>query len=108
MKVFGGSAKVLGGMAGGKVAFDAAAAQAAKDALIMASADITAKFEINAADPGSESKPEVWTNWEDFTAKAKALNDAALAIDVTSVEGIQAGMGAIGGSCKSCHTAYRM
>ncbi len=108
MKSFGGAAKTLGGMAGGDVAFDAAAAEAAKAALIAASAETAAKFEVNAADPGSKSKPDVWTNWDDFALKAKALNDAATALDATTVEGLQAGMGAIGGACKACHTAYRM
>ncbi len=108
MKSFGGAAKTLGGMAGGEMAFDAAAAEAAKATLIAASAEIAAKFEVNAADPGSEAKPDVWTNWDDFVLKGKALNDAATALDASTVEGIQAGMGAIGGACKACHTAYRM
>lgn len=108
MKTFGGAAKTLGGMAGGEVAFDAAAAEAAKAALLAGSAEIVAKFEANNADPGSKSKPEVWTNWEDFAAKSKAMTDAATALDATSVDGVKAGMAAIGGSCKGCHTAYRM
>ncbi len=108
MKSFGGAAKTLGGMAGGEVAFDAAAAEAAKAVLIAGSAEIAAKFEVNAADPGSEAKPDVWTNWDDFALKAKGLNDAATALDASTVEGVQAGMGAIGGACKACHTAYRM
>lgn len=108
MKSIGGATKTLGGMAGGDVAFDAAAADAAKAILVAAAADIPAKFEKNAADPGSEAKPEVWTNWADFLVKAKALGDASAALDATSVEGVQAGMAGIGGSCKACHTANRM
>jgi len=108
MKSFGGAAKVLGGMAGGEVAFDAAAAAAAKAALVDGAAMIAAKFETNATDAASESKPEVWTSWDDFVAKGKALGDAAAALDVASVDGVKAGMGAIGGACKDCHTSYRM
>ncbi len=107
MKSFGGAAKALGGMAGGEVAFDAAAAEAAKAALVAGAAEIAAKFETNATDPASESKPEVWTNWDDFVAKGKALGDAAGALDVASLDGIKAGMGAIGGACKDCHMTYR-
>jgi cytochrome c556 len=106
MKSFGGAAKTLGGMAGGG-AYDAAAAEAAKAALIAGAAEIAAKFEMNVEDPESEAKPEVWTNWEDFLVKAKALGDAAVALDVASAESIGAGMGAIGGACKDCHTTYR-
>jgi len=106
MKSLGGAAKTLGGMAGGG-AYDAAAAEAAKAALIAGAADIAAKYETNVEDPDSESKPEVWTTWEDFLVKAKALGDAAAALDVASAETIGAGMGAIGGACKDCHTTYR-
>ena len=108
MKTFGGAAKTLGGMASGDVAFDAAAAEAAKAVLVAGAAEIPAKFEKNAVDPGSEAKPEVWTNWADFLVKAKGMGDAASALDATTIEGVQAGMGAIGGSCKACHTTYRM
>lgn len=108
MKSFGGAAKTLGGMAGGDVAYDAAAAEAAKAALIAGAADIAAKWEVAGNDPASESKPEIWTNWDDFMAKGKALGNAAAALDVASAESIGAGMGAIGGTCKDCHTTYRI
>jgi cytochrome c556 len=108
MMAQGGAAKVLGGMASGEVAFDAAAAEAAKAALVEASGNIPVVFEPNTTDAASKAKPEVWTGWDDFAAKAKALNDAAMALDVTSAETIGAGMGAIGGACKDCHTTYRM
>jgi cytochrome c556 len=99
--------KVLGDMAGGKTAFDAAAAEAAKTALAAAAADIPVKFEPQATDPASKSKPEIWTNWADFTAKGAALATAATAVDASTLEGVQAGMGAIGETCGSCHRAYR-
>ena len=108
MDVIGMNTKVLGEMAGGKIAFDAAAAGAAEAALVAASADIAAKFEPQATDPKSEAKPEIWTNWADYQAKATALNTAATALDATTVEGVQAGMAGVGGSCKACHSAYRL
>jgi cytochrome c556 len=108
MKIIGKNTGILGNMAGGKDPYDAAAAEGAKAALIDASAKIEATFkDEGAADPASEAKPEVWANWDDFLVKAKALNTAAGAIDVASVETIGAGMGAIGGACKDCHTTYR-
>lgn len=99
---------ILGKMAGGETAFDAAAADGAKAAIIAASAEIAAKFEPQASDPKSTSKPEIWTNWDDFVKKGEALNAAATALDATTLEGVQAGMGGIGGSCRDCHTAYRI
>ena len=108
MKTIGGATKALGDMAGGKAAYDAAAAEAAKAALVAASLDVEAKFTPTTADPAEEAKPEVWTNWADFLVKATALTDAATAIDASSAESIGAGMAGVGGSCKACHTAYRM
>jgi cytochrome c556 len=108
MKAMGGAAKALGGMAGGEVAYDAAAAEAAKQTLIASAGEIEAKFTANVEDAGSAAKPEVWTNWDDFVAKAKALGDAANAMDVASAETIGAGMAGVGGACKACHTDYRV
>lgn len=109
MRTIGKNTGVLGGMAGGKSAYDAAAAEAAKAALIEASAGIEAAFkDQGAADPASEAKPEIWTNWDEFLKKAGALNAAATALDVASVETIGAGMGALGGACKDCHTQFRV
>ena len=108
MKSFGGAAKALGGMAGGEMAYDQAAAEAAKAALVAGAAEIAAKFEAPIDDPESEAKPEIWANWDDYLVKAKALGDAAAALDVASAESIGAGMGAIGGACKDCHTTYRV
>lgn len=108
MKSVVASTKTLGTMASGEVAHDAAAAEAAKQALIAAAGEIETKFTNNATDPASEAKPEVWTNWDDFLVKAKALGDAAGTLDVASAESIGAGMGAIGGTCKDCHSDYRI
>lgn len=109
MRVVGKNTGILGDMAGGKAAYDAAAAEAAKAALVEAAGQIEIAFkDQGAADPASESKAEIWTNWEDFLADAKALGDAAGAMDVSSAETIGAGMRALGGACKDCHTEFRM
>ncbi|WP_135450872.1 MULTISPECIES: c-type cytochrome [Tabrizicola] len=109
MKLVGMNTGILGNMAQGKDPYDAAKAEAAKAALIEAAGKIEATFaEQGGADPASEAKPEIWANWDDFLAKAKAMGDAAGAIDVASVESIGAGMGAIGGTCRDCHSTYRV
>jgi cytochrome c556 len=109
MRVVGKNTGILGDMAGGKAAYDAAAAEGAKAALIEAAAGIEAAFKDQGGeDPASEAKPEIWANWDDFLADAKALGDAAAAMDVASAETIGAGMGALGGACKDCHTEFRV
>ena len=109
MRVVGKNTGILGDMAGGKAAYDAAAAEAAKAALVEAAGQIEVAFkDQGAADPASEAKPEIWTKWDDFLADAKMLGDAAGAMDVSSAETIGAGMGALGGACKDCHTEFRV
>lgn len=109
MKLQGKNAGVLGGMASGKAAYDAAAAEAAKAVLLETSSKIPETFmEPGEPDPASLAKPEIWTNWDDFVVKATALNTAVAALDVSSVETIGAGMAAIGGACGGCHEVYRV
>ncbi len=103
----GGSMKVLGGMASGEVPFDAAAAGAAKAALMASSAEIGAKFMTQATDPKSKAKPEIWTEWDDFMADGKKLNEAATALDASTADGLKAGLGAVGAVCKDCHTEFK-
>ncbi len=107
MKTIGGNVKILGDMAGGKADYDAAAAEAAKAAIVAAAADISVKFETSSTDPDSKAKPEIWTNWDDFVAKGQGLADAINALDASSLDGVKAGMGAVGGACKDCHSTYR-
>ena len=103
----GGAMKVLVGMAKGEVAFDATAAAAAKAALVKNAAGITAAFKTNATDPENHAKPEIWTSWDDFTAKAKGLADASAALDTSSLDGVKAGLDGVGGACGACHKAYK-
>lgn len=108
MGTVGMNTKILGDMAGGKADFDAAKADAAKLALVEAASKIPEAFKGQGTDAESEAKPEIWTNWDDFLLKAEALGKAATALDATTVEGVQAGMGGLGGACKDCHTKYRI
>lgn len=109
MKTIGKNIGILGGMAKGEVAYDAAGAEGAKAAMLEAAGKIEATFkDQGAADPASEAKPEVWTNWDEFLADAKKLEEAVGALDVASAESIGAGLGAVGGACKDCHTEFRI
>ena len=103
----GAALGLLGGMAKGDKAFDATAAEAAKQTLITDAAGTAAVFKTNASDPASHAKPEVWTSWDEFVADADNLGKAAAALDTTSLDGIKAGLGAIGGACKDCHTEFK-
>lgn len=109
MKSNGQNIGILADMAQGKAPYDAAAAEAAKAALVANMGNIEATFmDQGAADPASAARPEIWANWDTFLAKAKGGIDAAGALDVSSAESIGAGMEALGGSCGACHTDFKL
>lgn len=101
------STGTLGNMASGRATFDAAAATAAKADLAAAAAALPALFEAPEADPVSKASARIWSDFAGFSAQAEALVTAAEALDVSSLEGVKAGMGVVGGTCRECHQAYR-
>lgn len=99
---------VIGGMAQGKVAFDAEQAAAARDALLAASQKVPDAFKANETDPKSESAETIWTDWDGFLAEATAMQNATAALQTASLDDLRAGIGAIGKSCGGCHKTYRI
>lgn len=109
MGLIGSNMKALGKMAKGATPFDAAAAQAAFAKIAEKAAMVPTVFETEANDPESKAAPEIWLNWEDFTAKAAALKAAAEAgTSVDSPEALGAAVGKLGATCKACHSVYKM
>lgn len=108
MSTIGDSMKVLGGMAQGKMAFDAEKAGAAVAAISSEATLVPQLFEVQETDPESEAKPEIWANWTKFTGNADALLVAAQGVDSSTLEGVQAGLMTLGGTCKDCHSEFRI
>ena len=108
MKEIKGAMGVLGGMAKGAIAFDAAAAGAAQNTLIEQSGMVAATFEANETDPKSEALPSIWENWDTFVDMADDLTFAAEGLDASSLDGVRSGLGNIGASCGACHKKFRM
>ena len=102
--------KVLGGMAKGQVPFDAAKAAEAAHEIENTAAKIPDLFPEGTGGHPSEAKPEVWTQWEEFTADAEALTKAATALKV-ALEGDapewQAKFKGVVDACKTCHKTFR-
>ncbi len=109
MGLVGSNMKTIGGMAQGKVDFDAAAAQAAFATIAEKAAMVPALFEAQSnTDPEAEAKDAIWENWDDFVAKAGELQAAAEAgAGVDSPEALAAAMGPLAGTCKACHSVYK-
>lgn len=100
--------KLLGTMAKGGTAFDAAAAQLAAEAIAREAARTPGLFGSNEDDPLSEARASIWDSFDDFTAKAESLEDAAMsAQNIETIEDLATALPAIGASCKACHATYR-
>ena len=108
MKEIKGAMGVLGSMAKGAIAFDAAAAGAAQNTLIEQSGMVATTFEANETDPKSEAVPAIWENWDTFVEMADDLTFAAEGLNTTSLDGMRGGLGNIGASCGACNKKFRM
>lgn len=112
MKKVGGAMGAIAAMAKGEKAYDAEVVRAS----------LTTMSEVAKAFPdqfpaGSESgfeteaSPKIWESMDDFKSKSMALADAAdaqLASVPADAAGLGAVMGAVGGTCQSCHENYRV
>jgi len=114
MDLYGFNMATLGGMAQGKIDYDANAAQAAASNIKALSGMNQMAYWL----PGSDSEamfdtralPELWGNIDDVIAKSKALNDAATAMDAAAgkdLASLQDAIRPLGGACGACHKAYR-
>ncbi|MEM8741112.1 MAG: cytochrome c [Pseudomonadota bacterium] len=101
--------EVLGRMAKGAAPFDAPAARQALRAIAAEAEEIPALFAAPETDPKSEALPEIWTQYDDFTVKARALTTLAedLAQTVSMSEDLPAAMRQLGDNCSACHKPYR-
>jgi len=103
--------KVLGAMAKGKAPFNAAEASAAAQEIETTAAKIPELFPEGTVGEPSEAKPEIWTQWDEFTADAEQLKTAATALkaalDGDSPEW-QAEFKGVIDSCKTCHKTFRV
>ena len=108
MKLIKNTMAEIGAMARGVDPFTEVSAANAKQTLLLAAADIEAKFKLNETDPLSEGSPAIWENWEDFVEKADDFAFMIEGLETTSAETLAAGLGNIGQSCGSCHKTYRV
>ncbi|PTE15889.1 c-type cytochrome [Pseudogemmobacter blasticus] len=113
-KSLGGVMKPMAGLA---KSFDAEAAkaEAAKLEAILAT-DVAPLFAPGTSDaefPGkTRAMAKIWENGEDVGAKGKAMHEAGAEVIAAANAGDAAAFGAafgkLGGTCKSCHDAYRV
>lgn len=110
MKSIGESMGALGKVAKGEAPYSPDAVKAAENVSALAK-DIAGLFPAGSAVGESRAKPNIWTSWPDFQAKAKAMTDPADKLVVAAKTGnkdeIGKALGVAGGACKACHDDYR-
>lgn len=113
-KLFAHNFGVLGGMAQGRMEYDAAMAQTAADNLFhltrVDQGRLWPEGTDNFSTDGTRAKPEIWENLDDFVAKFVALQGAAEALQAVAGSGLEemrAAVGPMGGTCQACHQSYR-
>lgn len=59
----------------------------------------------------TNARMEIWLDFDDFTAKAKSAENAALKLAELAragdVDGVKSGFKALSGTCKTCHSSYK-
>lgn len=105
---------VLGGMAQGRVDYDAEVAQTAADHLYHLTRSYNPALwpegSDNASAQNTRALPAIWDNLEDFAQRYGALQTAAEAMQAaagTDLASLQGALGGIGGACGACHDNYR-
>lgn len=101
----------IAGMAKGEIPFDSAALQHHADALAALSMMIVEGYPEGSAADNSKAKPEIWTNWTGFEARAKAFEEAATALAAAApsltMDTLGAALGPVGKACADCHGDFR-
>lgn len=98
---------VLSDMMGARAFFDRARAREARRTLISTTGRIPSLFRKERGDPLSHARPDIWVNWDDFKARAKAAQRAARAVDTGSLPRLRKSLPQLVQACLACHHSYR-
>ncbi|MGJ8583250.1 MAG: c-type cytochrome [Marinosulfonomonas sp.] len=105
---------ILGGMAQGKMEYNAEAATAAANNLAaLVNLDQSTYWPAgsdSSAVEGTRALPALWEDFPGVMAEATKLSEGAAAMQTAAgggLESLQAAIGPIGAACGSCHKAYR-
>jgi cytochrome c556 len=98
-------------MAAGKAPFDPKLAAESADVAAYMSKLPWAGF-VEGSDKGNtKAKPQIWTEKAKFNEYAEKMQAEMTKLDAAAKTGnldsIKAAVGAVGGSCKACHDAFR-
>lgn len=105
----------LGTMAKGEVEYNAEAAQKAADNLFAAvtldASMLWPPGSDNSANPASRADPKMWAEGSGIGDKAKAMGEAAAAMQAAAgkdLDSLKVAMGQVADACTGCHKAFRL
>lgn len=104
---------IVGGMVAGRIPFDAKAAQDNIDIAVTVSKLPWAGFGPSGegATIKNTAKPEIWKDQAKFKEHSDKMQAELVKVQAAaktgSLDAIKAAFGGAGGSCKSCHDAFR-
>ena len=109
MKEMANNTKIIGQMLKGKTSFDANEAKLALERLSSLSLETPEVFKINATDPKSEAKSNIWDEFDEFTKLSQDLAEATevLAGSVSTINDLRPALKRVSSGCKACHSKYR-
>lgn len=114
MAIMGINMGVLGGMARGRMDYDADKAQSAANAILGVSmVDFPSLFPEGSDEmglDGTRAAAAIWDNMAGFTAEWAKVQMAAPALAEVAGQGkdeMATALGGVGGTCRSCHMSYR-
>lgn len=109
MKAMGASIGALVKMAKGEEPFDAAKAKAAVDTMSAKAKGFDALFPKGTETGGeTEAAAAIWSDTAGFKAALAKFETTVGGVNVASLDGVKASVGAIGGTCKGCHDGFRV
>lgn len=97
----------LSDMMAGRRVFVPKTARAARRVLMENTRRIPKSFAKQRMETNSHARPEIWTHWQDFEARASAARQAARQISASSLQGLRRSLPTMVEACHSCHQSYR-
>jgi cytochrome c556 len=101
--------KIIGQMAKRETAFEKNQAKESLGEIARLSGETPRAFKINANDPKSEAKAEIWADFNAFTKLAERLmaDSSRLAKNLETEKDLRPALLELSRSCKTCHSKYR-
>ena len=109
MKAMADNTKLIGQMLKKQTPFELNEVKLALEQLSSLSLQTPTVFEINATDPKSEAKQNIWDEFDEFTKLSDDLakSTSELAMLVEDIDDLRPTLMKVSEGCKACHSNYR-